>query len=310
MSQNNQRIPDFFILGAPKCGTTSLYHWLKTHPALSIPVKEPGYFARDLHPNGMDFESYLQFYRGPEFAGRLVGDASPKYLFSHKGIREISRLQPNAKCIVVLRNPVDLVFSFHWQMVVDAMESEADFRKAWDLMESRKSGASLPRGCTSPALLNYASWGLLGTRLQDVFSVFGRSRVLVFILDDLGLDPGGVYSKILGFLGVEHDGRCEFAAENFRRDLKSVWLQQMMVKLRRKVRPLISKKILHQNKGLGILRIIDRLNRRSTVNAPMLSQDLRAHLVDFFASEVDLLEELLARKLPAWKRADSSLFDG
>ena len=142
MKHLSKNMPDFFIVGAPKCGTTSMYNWIAAHPKTFMPVKEPGFFSQDIRsiPN-KEISSYLALFSCERPPGTLVGEATPKYLYSKRGLRQIVELNPNARMIVMLRNPVDLVISLHGQMLREGMEIEPDFESAWKLSAARQVGA-------------------------------------------------------------------------------------------------------------------------------------------------------------------------
>src|SRR5262245_23105956 len=111
--------PNFFIAGAPRCGTTSLWAYLRQHPDIFMCAKEPHAFGRDLDSNGTgrfeefrELDRYLRLFEKAGAAKR-VGDASPFYLYSRSAPAEIKSFDPEAKIIIVLRNPVDMVYSVY-----------------------------------------------------------------------------------------------------------------------------------------------------------------------------------------------------
>jgi hypothetical protein len=115
-----KRFPDFFIVGAPKCGTTALHYYLSGHPSVFMPQeKEPQFFSSDIAGlrRHNDLPSYLSLFAGaPKDA--LIGEASPVYLFSRQAIPAILTLRPDAKFIVMMRNPVEMARAFHAQMLL------------------------------------------------------------------------------------------------------------------------------------------------------------------------------------------------
>lgn len=294
----DRSIPDFFIAGAPKCGTTSLYSWLRTHPRLFMPCKEPGFFSRDLldHPD-LQFHLYRRLFDDrPECT--LVGEASPKYLYSAVGLREIRSHRPDARILILLRNPVDLVHSFHGQMVKQCDEVVTDFEAAWRLVDSRSEGAALPRMCRSATLVDYPFWGRIGSRLQDLFSVFPANQIRVYLLNDMQLHPATLYADVLEFLGVEHDGRTDFGAENPRVRVRSTAAHGALVGLRRRIWPILRSRGVG---GTGLLRLLHRWNVSDAPETSM-SDRFRQELIRFFADEVRLVEQILERDLSIWRQ--------
>jgi Sulfotransferase family len=206
-----QRVPDFFMVGHPKCGTQALYKMLKGHPQLSIPQKEPRYLASDLRdsfhipatsPLPESFEEYLAlFARARE--DQLVGDCSPIYLSSRTAARAIAELQPAARIIAMLREPASFLRSLHLQFVQEHAESEQDLRKALALEEDRRMGKRLPRGSPRPNMLMYTDHVRYVEQLRRYHELFAPERVLVLIYDDFRRDNEGTVRSVLRFLGVD-----------------------------------------------------------------------------------------------------------
>ena len=146
------RKPDFFLIGAPKCGTTALATYLSEHPniLLSDP-KEPQYFCKDLkwygNPVKSDEDYLRRFFPGLEGSpAAIVGEASSLYLYSKVAVPNILSFQPEAKFIVMLRNPVEMAYSLHSMLCFQGEEDEKDFLKAWHLQDQRRAGRFIPDG--------------------------------------------------------------------------------------------------------------------------------------------------------------------
>jgi hypothetical protein len=156
------RTPDFFIVGQPKCGTTALYEMLRRHPEIYMPdVKEPHFFVNDVRyrhaPATLD--DYLQLFAdaGPE---QRIGEASVFYLWSRNAAHDIAEMEPRAKIIAILREPVGFLRSLHLQMVETYVEVEQDFRKALSLEEARRHGRHIPRSAVDQEQLLFYSASL------------------------------------------------------------------------------------------------------------------------------------------------------
>lgn len=301
MTTSAARVPDFFIIGAPKCGTTSLYEWLRTHPNIYMPVKEPGYYSRDLVDVPFGKQDYLNFYRDCPSSEVLIGEATPKYLYSSNALREIVQDRPGARAIVLLRNPVDLVISFHSQMLTQAVETETDFQLAWNLVENRKQGLCVPPLCDSIAHLDYPMWGRIGSRLKDLYAVFQSEQILPLVLEDLAENPRQVYLRVLKFLGIPDDGRNEFVAQNARVEIKNQQLHHTLIALRTRLIPMLRPLFGRPRGGTGILKAVEYFNVRRAPSRESICREFRNRLVDFFAEEVALAEEILHRDLNTWK---------
>ncbi|MCP4662264.1 MAG: sulfotransferase domain-containing protein, partial [bacterium] len=157
--------PDFFIVGAPKCGTTALYHYLSEHPQVFLPeFKEPHFFAEDLStPDHICSEQeYLELFLPAGDEHRAVGEGSVWYLFSSTAARRIREFAPEAKVIVMFRSPVEMFVSLHNQMMASLYEEERDPERAWALQEARRRGEHLGELCEEPRVLQYGEVCRLG----------------------------------------------------------------------------------------------------------------------------------------------------
>ena len=126
--------PNFFIVGAPKCGTTALYEYLRPHPHIFMSkVKEPHFFANDLgtYPFIKTLEEYTRLFTDSNEQHVRVGEASVYYLRSATAIANIHQFNPHAKIIAMFRNPVEMVHALHSQLLYVSEESESDFETAW-----------------------------------------------------------------------------------------------------------------------------------------------------------------------------------
>jgi hypothetical protein len=113
--------PNFFIVGAPKSGTTALHTYLGMHPEVFMGPKEAHFFAPDVRIEPLDSDKYFEGFVGAE-GKACIGEASVFYLYPEKAAAAIHEFNPNAKIIVMLRNPVDLLYSLHSQFQFDQLE--------------------------------------------------------------------------------------------------------------------------------------------------------------------------------------------
>jgi hypothetical protein len=137
--------PNFFILGAPKCGTTSLARWLGDHPNIFMaPQKEPHFFNTDDRQGVTTLVEYEDLFRKAQKEHVAVGEASVWYLSSSQAVNNILEYNPNARFIVMVRNPIEMAQALHGQMLIAGLECVQDFSKAWSLQEERRQGLRLP----------------------------------------------------------------------------------------------------------------------------------------------------------------------
>ncbi|HET7555890.1 MAG TPA: sulfotransferase domain-containing protein [Gaiellaceae bacterium] len=200
-------LPDFLVLGAQKAGTTALYTYLRRHPDLAGPSwKEVSFFDRH-------WVRGVAWYRGnfPNNArtrGKLVGEASPSYLFHPLAPERVQEVVPEARLVALVRNPVDRALS-HYNHEVALGREPLPFEEALDAEDERLRG-EVERMLADPEYFSREWWGhtykargRYAEQLERWLAVFPQEQLLVVPTDDLAADPGGAYGRVLAFLGVQ-----------------------------------------------------------------------------------------------------------
>lgn len=296
--------PNVFIVGAPKSGTTALAEYLSTHPKIFVPaLKEPGYFSSDFP--GMcvirDESEYLALYAKVPASKSQLCDASVTYLRSECAVQKILAFQPEARFIVMLRNPVDLIAAEHSQLLFTGIEDQELLETAWALQSERANGNAIGPGCIEPKLLQYAETASNGRHIQRLFSLAGRERVHIILFDDFAGDTRKSYLKVLSFLGLPDDGRGDFPVINENKVPRSVWLTRV---IHSRGSPLSGMKPLLKRKLEGLLyrfaAAVYRLTGRKQKRGPV-SPALAGRIYETMEDDVLLLERLLDRSLEQWK---------
>lgn len=294
--------PNFFIVGAQKCGTTSLSQHLGTHPdiAVSIP-KEPYYFATDFAQlrRAGNMEQYLEFFRHAPADAKAIGEASAGYLFSSVAIRNIRDFDANAKIIVMMRHPVDLVHSLHSQLLFSFNEDESDFSRAWELQDDRLRGRHLPKRCLAPQFLQYREVGMLGKQIERLLGVFPREQVLFIFFEDFVSRTGAIYREVLRFLDVANDQRTSFRRANSQKRHRFPWLFAPLSR-----RPAWVQTGIDQTKALlGPVGVawLQRVYASPRARVP-LPDPLRREMEAVFLSDIEVLSQITGRDLRHWTR--------
>ena len=205
-------MPDFFIVGHAKCGTTALYEMLRTHPQIFMPeLKEPAYFATDLRrrfqppgagPLPETLADYLALF-APAREGQRVGEASSLYLWSSAAAAGIAEVAPDARIIAILREPADFLRSLHMQLLQNHIESERSLRRAIELEPERRAGRHIPRRSVRPQALLYSERVKYAAQLRRYHAVFAPEQVLVLIYEDFRADNEATVRQVQRFLGVD-----------------------------------------------------------------------------------------------------------
>lgn len=298
--------PNFFIIGAPKAGTTALAEYLGAHAQVFMcPIKEPHFFSRDFdRPIYIQDEAkYLSLFSGTTKEHLAIGEASVWYLYSAVAVESIQKFNPDARIIVMVRNPLELVPSLHSQLLFSNCEDQKSFRNAWKLQQNRLLGKELPKSVLSgrfPAsCLQYAKVASMGEQLERVLKVFPSNQVKTIVFDDFKSDPGRIYQDTLSFLGVPFDGRTSFPRVNENKVRRISWLSnpinngswlgETLIKIRKKL----------GLEGYGIIRRLSLLNSKKTQRTP-LAPDLAEEFVEVFRTDVEKLGRIIDRDLSHW----------
>lgn len=220
-------LPDFLIIGAQKCGTSSLYSYLCSHPGIiAASKKEIHFFDAEAFGNGINWyrahfpysvkKSLLGLKRGGK---TLTGEASPYYLFYPNAHLRIADCLPDARLIVMLRNPIDRALS-HYNHQVRKGREKMSFEEAISEEERRLEGEK-DRMRNSPGYYSHNYWaysylarGRYVEQLKEWLTVFSRDRFLVLSSEKFFEDPNGVYCKTLRFLGLEEMPLLDYEKRN------------------------------------------------------------------------------------------------
>lgn len=290
------RKPNFFIPGAPKCGTTTLARWLAEHPDIYFsPRKEPHFFNTDGTPATRTLAAYQAQFAGADDRHIAIGEGSTHYLDSRVAVPQILDYSPRARFVVCLRNPLEMAPALHNECLRQGWETERSFETAWYLQPRRRAGERVPRiaARNDPSRLQYGRRCRLGEQLERLYQWVEHERVLPVLLDDMKQDPGREYRRVLDFLGVADDGRESFPVANVSRQIRSVGLAKAI-----RVTTL-ARDALGLRGDWGIADSVRRLNARADAKAP-LPPGLRDELRDYFADDIERLADLLDRDLSSW----------
>jgi hypothetical protein len=293
--------PTFFIVGAPKSGTTSMHRSLRRHPQVFMPErKEPHYFCPDLfsprytHDEG----AYLALFT-PGAGQAAVGEASVYYLYSREAARRIQTFAPDAKIVIMLRNPVDMIYSLHSQRLYSGHEELEDFEAALAAEPARRAGRQLPPNPYPIPCLFYREIGKYAVQVERYLDVFPSDQVHVIIFEDFVRDTPGAFAGLCRFLDITPGVPPAVGLANPNKHVRSrrlrAWLKfsPMMQTLARRSVP----RPLRRRLGGWLFA----LNTNYEPRRPMRA-DLRAQLQDEFAPDVVRLSALLGRDLTYWSK--------
>ena len=296
-------LPEFFIVGAPKCGTTALQDYLSQWPEVFMPDgKEFHHFADDLlrPDDGLrDRATYLELFRAAA-PGQRVGEASAFHLLSTVAAQRIHAARPDAKIVVMLRNPLEVVPALHAQLVFNGEEPLTDLGAALDVGPDRTAGRGIPARARFGAKLCYLEVVRFATQLERFLDLFPDLHVVVY--DDFKRDTARSVREVARRLGIDPAFEPDLRVVNASRRVRSRRMQDLLLEppapLLRLGAMVMPRVVRRAARGF-----LHRLNTEERRREP-LGAALRERIADACADEVRRLGGLLGRDLGHWLDGD------
>jgi hypothetical protein len=303
-------LPDFLIAGAPKAGTTALHAALSPHPGLYLSkVKEPKFFLSDGPPPAEGGPGDVQTYQehvwrradyealfAPAPAGTLRGEATPFYLYDLAAHDRIKNLIPNAKLILLLRDPVDRAHS-NWTHLWNAgLEPEPDFLTACRAEEERKAAGWAD-------FWHYIGLGRYGRQVQHLYEVFPREQVLLLRYRDLKDAPATTLDRVCDFLGVRTGALRAIPRENVNRHVVEDNAINRVLRGVLRVGGRFGHRFPVPLRLAGRGPLLTMLHRKQG-NRPVTAPRERAALLPLFADDIALLQDVTGQRYDDWLAVD------
>ena len=279
-------LPTFLIIGAPKAGSTSLYHYVGQHPdVFTSAVKEPGFFWTYKTEGKVEtLQEYQKLFKGSE-TFKAVGEGSPTYLSDENAPSLIKELIPDAKLVAILRDPYERAFSDFVFLRLRGQEPEEAFLRA----------VQADNGRPAEHRFNYIGQGLYHRNLARYLALFDRDQMKVVLLDDLQTRPDDVVSEVFSFLevdpSVQVDTTVTLTQSGVPRLRMIHWLLSDRNPVKRWLTPLVPERAQ---------RSMRRVRSANLEKQTMSPADRRA-LASHFEADLDQLEKLLDRDLSRWR---------
>ena len=224
--------PNLFIVGQPKSGTTALHQFLGQHPEIYMSsIKEPHFFCSDFHLESdraygrqrfYDFRSesaYLQLFNKARNV-KVAGESSTNYLYSHVAAQKIYNFNPDAKIIIILREPAKFLYSLHSHYVKFTEENEPDFLTALALEDDRQQEKAISPRVTSPSYLYYSQRVQYYQQVKRYCDRFNPKQIKVIIFEEFKSNNDTIFREVLEFLEVDPNFTPEYAAVNVNKEVK------------------------------------------------------------------------------------------
>lgn len=263
-------LPDFFLIGAPKAGTTALYEAIRQHPSIYMPaLKEPQFFTTDQRRWRIKNPvRYLALFSSAT-AEQTIGEASTSYLSSPAAASRIQKNVPGAKLIAVLRHPVERFRSSYWYYVVRGWEPARSLEEA---IENAYRIGDFPSR-------RHLVFGLYHAQLSHWYPLFPPEQIRIYLYEELRSDPQAVLRDLFGFLGVDPHFNAVIPETNVTQAPRSRRLHRLM---------------------RDLPRPFDGLRRLNMVSPPPMRTETWDLLLDYYRPDIEQLQALIDRDLSHW----------
>ena len=298
--------PNLFIVGQPKSGTTALHQFLGQHPEIYMSsIKEPHFFCADFHLESDRFygkqrffdlrneSAYLQLFSKAKDV-KIAGESSTNYLYSQVAAEKIHNFNPDAKIIIILREPANFLYSLHSHYVKFTEENEPDFLTALALETRRKQEQFLSSRVTSPSYLYYSQRVQYYQQVKRYCDRFSPEQIKVIIFEEFKSENERIFREVLEFLGVESSFTPEYAAVNVNKEVKFKVINDLINS------PLvknISKNILSQEFNDFVRdNIVEKFLWHQAPKSK-IPEEIKLKLMHQYQTEVTKISELLDQDL-------------
>ena len=299
------RKPNLFIVGHPRCGTTALYSYLKGHPDVFMStIKEPNFFQKDFHEESDRYHrkriffpfrketDYLKLYRKVR-GESILGEASALNLYSKVAAQKIHEFNPDARIIIMLREPVSFVYSYHAQSTFSNGEHVYDFKDALSVENKRKQWKCLSKRVLVPSWLFYSELVRYSDQVYRFLDVFDEPQVRIIIFDDFRKNTPKIFQQILDFLSVDPDYRHDFKVMNPNKQVRFPVLKYI---LETPALYRIPRKILSHDAYSRLVQYYKTFIVTYQPRVP-LDDDFRRELMRKFKPEVEKISDVIQRDL-------------
>jgi len=300
---NENKYPNFFIVGAAKSGTSSLYEYLKQHPEIYMSLeKEPLFFLphdQVVNHKYKKWDNYISLFQNVNNE-KAIGEASTPYLYYHESAKKIKNTFPNSKIIILLRNPVEMSFSLYLHALRMGAE-ELPFDKAIEVEEERINDPNfIYKSKTHHAGRYYLSRAKYYRQVKNYLDIFDKDKVMIILFEDLKTKPVETCKQVFSFLGVDPTFVPEIKIHNPSLVPKSFYLNRIF-RYSKIFNTLLKLIIPRDSKRLEVKEKIIHMNLTSQKKIS-IDPELEKQLLHLFLDDINKLEKLLNVDLSNWKR--------
>jgi hypothetical protein len=292
-------IPNFLIVGAPKCGTTAMWRYLHQHPEIYLSQR------KDLHFFGSDLDflkrqrfskdEYLSHFE--QSNQKAIGEASVWYLYSQNAAKEIFEYNPKMKIIIMLRDPVQMIYAHYTQMKFNGLGDEdlSTFEEALEAETDRKNGLRIPKHCPLTCTLFYREIAKVATQIERYQNIFPKEQILFLFQEDMKTNMAELYRNTLHFLDVDTIFSPDFARVNTHKEVRFELLRKVIGKTPQRVKDKIP-----QRPRTMVSKAIRKYNSKHA-ERKTLSPETDVMIRKELDGEIQKLSEICKRDLEHWR---------
>jgi hypothetical protein len=294
--------PNLFIVGAPKTGTTALYEYLDQHPDVYFPRKTIYYFCHDLtfRTPPISESVYLDIFANSG-KQKIVGEASVFNLLSPGAAKKIKDFNPDARIIIMLRNPIDMVYSLHTENYSCGDDDIEDFETSLNAESGRKQGKRVPPHHNAPLeAVFYSEVAKFYEQVLRYRSVFAEDKLHIIFFDDFKADTEKEYRKVLKFLGVEEIMPASLEVVNPSKVPRNKTYLKFLLNPPGFIKA-IGRTLFphHSPRREKLIDFLWRFNNKYQPRKP-ISPELKQRLLGIYKEDIEKLGKFLNRDLSNW----------
>lgn len=292
-------VPNLFIVGAPKCGTTSMWYYLGQHPdVFMIKEKEPQFFNDDLafknRPSAEQYQNMFSSSKGE----RYLGEASPLYLISKFAAKNIHQYSPEARIIIMLRKPNELLNAIFLQNRVNHVEPLETFEEALNAEFQRRNSLKGTINGQPVERLFYSEFVNYVQQIRRFYQYFDNDKIHIILFDELKSNTKGAFEEVCKFLNLRTCDKINFDIQNKAKVNRSEVIQSFIDKPPRIIKK-IGRTLVSDQLRSKLYWKMWWLNKKNIDNSTSVKDPLG--LNKKYLKNIEDLEVLLNKDLKQWK---------
>lgn len=294
------KLPNVFLIGAQKSGTTSVYNWLSQHPSIDGEehMKDYPFFSENhLYSKGLEY--FSNFFKSCN--SNIIIAGSVHIMFYKIALERLYKNIPNARLILILRNPIDRAISSYRYAKERGLEERSLMSC---ISEEMIKGNNAYKDALEKNQKFYLKRGLYVQQIENIYSIFDKNNVFIGLYDDIISNKEGLMKDIFSFLDLKNDYKCVFNSKNVTKGGSRFKLLDKFIYSQRLRNNTIANRlkfILPQKYKFLLRRALKEFNRIEGPSKAIASDEERKKLYEYYSKDIVSLENLIKRDLSNWR---------